>query len=62
MIRLLTATCVHADTRVLDLGCAVGGASFALSRTFGRVVGLDYSQAFVDAANALKARARAHAT
>lgn len=40
--------------RVLDLGCAVGGASFALSRSFKDVVGLDYSQSFIDAANAMK--------
>ena len=40
--------------RVLDLGCAVGGASFELSRSFQDVIGLDYSQSFIDAANALK--------
>ncbi len=39
---------------VLDLGCAVGRSSFELSKTFNTVVGLDYSQAFVDAANAMK--------
>ena len=38
-----------------DVGCAVGGTSFELSRVFTRVVGLDFSRAFVDAANALKA-------
>lgn len=36
--------------KVLDLGCAVGRASFELSRTFQQVIGLDYSQSFVDAA------------
>lgn len=36
--------------RVLDLGCAVGRASFELSRSFERVLGVDYSQAFIDAA------------
>jgi putative 4-mercaptohistidine N1-methyltranferase len=44
--------------RVLDLGCAVGGASFALSRSFKDVVGLDYSQSFIDAANAMKQHGR----
>jgi 5-histidylcysteine sulfoxide synthase/putative 4-mercaptohistidine N1-methyltranferase len=42
--------------RVLDLGCAVGRASFELARSFDEVIGLDYSQAFIDAANVLKAQ------
>lgn len=41
--------------KVLDLGCAVGRASFDLSKTFGEVIGLDYSQAFVDAAQRMQA-------
>ena len=40
--------------RALDLGCAVGRASFELARYFEDVVGVDYSQAFVDTANELK--------
>lgn len=40
--------------KVLDLGCAVGAASFALSRSFAQVVGLDYSQSFIDAAKRLQ--------
>lgn len=36
-----------------DVGCAVGGTAFALSRDFDRVVALDYSHAFVAAAQAL---------
>ena len=40
--------------RVLDLGCAVGRASFELSSSFQDVIGLDFSQAFIDAANTLK--------
>lgn len=40
--------------KVLDLGCAVGRASFELSRTFQKVIGLDYSQSFIDACNVLK--------
>jgi hypothetical protein len=39
----------------LDVGCAVGGTAFDLSRDFSRVVGIDFSHAFVAAANALKA-------
>ena len=40
--------------RALDLGCAVGGASFELARAFDEVVGADWSQAFVDAAEGLR--------
>ena len=40
-------------TRALDVGCAVGGASFHLSTDFAEVVGIDFSHAFVDMANAL---------
>lgn len=40
--------------RVLDVGCSVGRSSFELTRFFGEVTGLDYSQAFVDAANLLQ--------
>ncbi|HDZ08772.1 5-histidylcysteine sulfoxide synthase [Pseudohongiella sp.] len=39
---------------VLDLGCATGRASFELARRFERVQGLDYSQAFIDAASILQ--------
>jgi 2-polyprenyl-3-methyl-5-hydroxy-6-metoxy-1,4-benzoquinol methylase len=40
--------------KALDVGCAVGGTSFELSRDFDHVVGIDFSHAFVDAANAMK--------
>jgi 5-histidylcysteine sulfoxide synthase/putative 4-mercaptohistidine N1-methyltranferase len=38
----------------LDLGCAVGRSSFELAREFSQVVALDYSEAFIDAANEVK--------
>lgn len=38
----------------LDLGCAVGRSSFELARDFSKVVALDYSDAFIDAANEIK--------
>ena len=38
------------ETLALDVGCAVGGAAFELARVFDNVLGIDYSQAFVDAA------------
>jgi len=43
-----------AGTRALDLGCAVGRSSFELARSFDEVIGIDYSQSFIDAANRLK--------
>ena len=38
----------------LDLGCAVGRSTFELAREFGSVMGLDYSDAFIDAAEHLR--------
>ncbi len=38
------------DARALDLGCAVGRSCFELARFCRSVVGVDYSQAFIDAA------------
>lgn len=38
----------------LDVGCAVGGATFELSRHFSRSVGIDYSYTFVEAARELQ--------
>lgn len=38
------------DWVALDLGCAVGGASFELARAFPHVLGIDYSKHFVEAA------------
>jgi 5-histidylcysteine sulfoxide synthase/putative 4-mercaptohistidine N1-methyltranferase len=40
-------------TRVLDIGCAVGGASFELAREYSSVVGVDFSQSFIDAAQCM---------
>lgn len=41
---------VKGKTRALDLGCAVGGATFALAKTFKEAVGIDYSKCFIDTA------------
>ena len=38
----------------LDVGCAVGRASFELARGYGEVTGVDLSRAFVDAAQAVQ--------
>lgn len=51
-----------ADARGLDLGCAVGRSSFELARFCREVVGIDYSQAFIDAARRLAADGRHPAT
>ena len=45
--------------RALDIGCAVGGTSFELTTYFNEVVGIDYSNHFVDAANMMKERGEA---
>lgn len=41
--------------RALDLGCAVGGSSFVLARSFEEVVGVDFSVSFIGAARELAA-------
>lgn len=38
----------------LDLGCAVGRAAFEMARTCDRVTGIDFSHAFIRAAEALR--------
>ncbi|HBW82937.1 MAG TPA: hypothetical protein DEF79_02730 [Gammaproteobacteria bacterium] len=40
--------------KALDLGCAVGRSTFELARTFDSVVGVDYSDAFICAAEHLR--------
>ncbi|MGJ8673245.1 putative 4-mercaptohistidine N1-methyltransferase [Rubritalea sp.] len=42
----------------LDLGCAVGRTSFLLTKTSKKVIGIDFSQSFIDAANELKENGR----
>jgi putative 4-mercaptohistidine N1-methyltranferase len=40
----------------LDIGCAVGGATFALAKAFPLVMGIDYSSHFVSAAQVMQSR------
>jgi 5-histidylcysteine sulfoxide synthase/putative 4-mercaptohistidine N1-methyltranferase len=40
--------------RALDLGCAVGRSTIELSRSFAEVIGIDYSQPFIECANKIK--------
>ena len=42
----------------MDIGCAVGASSFELARIFDEVVGIDYSQSFINACNVLKENGR----
>jgi 5-histidylcysteine sulfoxide synthase/putative 4-mercaptohistidine N1-methyltranferase len=41
-------------SKALDIGCAVGGSSFALSEFYSEVVGVDLSATFISAAKKLK--------
>ena len=41
-------------SKALDIGCAVGRASFELARGYQEVLGVDLSRAFIDAAEALR--------
>jgi putative 4-mercaptohistidine N1-methyltranferase len=45
-----------AQARALDLGCAVGRSSFELARHCSEVIGIDFSQQFIDLANRLRQR------
>ena len=40
--------------RALDIGCAVGASTLEMTKAFDSVVGIDYSQAFIDACNTMK--------
>ena len=46
----------------LDVGCAVGRTAFDLSATFPRVLGIDYSHAFIAAAEAMRGAGAAQYT
>lgn len=45
---------INPGTRALDVGCAVGRASFEFAACGAEVVGVDFSQSFIDTANRLK--------
>jgi putative 4-mercaptohistidine N1-methyltranferase len=42
------------NNRALDIGCAVGGSSFELAKTFDHVDAFDFSESFVDAAKLMQ--------
>ncbi|MFZ4766104.1 MAG: methyltransferase domain-containing protein [Roseimicrobium sp.] len=51
---LLEPASLAANTRSLDLGCAVGRSCYELARHSVEVLGIDYSQSFVSAAEAIR--------
>lgn len=51
---LLNPTALGRDARALDVGCAVGRSSFELSGYCREVIGIDYSQAYIAAAEAIR--------
>jgi SAM-dependent methyltransferase len=54
---LAAAAKLETSTRVLDLGCGIGGPARYLAATFGcKVIGVDLSPDFIDAATYLTAR------
>lgn len=52
--RLLLSKAGGKPKRALDLGCAVGRATFELARRVPEVVGIDYSQSFIRAARKIQ--------
>ena len=54
---LAAAARIDSSTHVLDLGCGIGGPARYIAATFGcKVIGIDLSPAFIDAATYLTAR------
>jgi cyclopropane fatty-acyl-phospholipid synthase-like methyltransferase len=54
---LAEAARIDSSTHVLDLGCCIGGPARYIAATFGcKVIGIDLSPAFIDAATYLTAR------
>jgi putative 4-mercaptohistidine N1-methyltranferase len=45
---------VRTNSHALDMGCAVGGASFELAKSFDRVDAFDFSSSFVNAAKSMQ--------
>lgn len=55
--RLLTSLDPErSNNKALDIGCAVGGASFELAKTFEHVDAFDFSESFVNAAKDMQTR------
>ena len=50
----LDAKRLRTDARALDLGCAVGRSSFELARHCAQVIGIDFSERFIEVASHLQ--------
>ncbi len=55
---LLDKSLVPAKARALDLGCAVGRSCYELALVAEEVLGMDYSQAFVNAAETVRVQGK----
>lgn len=53
---LLDVSILPPGARALDIGCAVGRSSFELARHCGEVTAIDYSRAFITAAESIRAK------
>ncbi len=51
---MIRSSLLPENSRALDLGCAVGGASFELSRICREVIGIDRSPLFIETAEKLR--------
>ena len=56
--RLMKHSSQSSKGQALDLGCAVGRASFELARHFDRVLGIDFSVRFIEKAQFLQEQGR----
>eukprot|EP01006_Ploeotia_vitrea_P045547 TRINITY_DN66951_c2_g6_i1.p1 TRINITY_DN66951_c2_g6~~TRINITY_DN66951_c2_g6_i1.p1 ORF type:complete len:281 (-),score=32.07 TRINITY_DN66951_c2_g6_i1:196-1008(-) len=55
-IETVKSTGATAPTRALDIGCAVGRSTFELTTFFDEAIGIDFSHAFIEAANKMKTK------
>lgn len=53
-LRTAAPALANGGARALDLGCAVGRSTFELARAYDEVIGIDFSQAFIDAAEKIR--------
>ncbi len=55
---LLDPSALPPDAHALDVGCAVGGSAFELTRSCAKVHGIDFSNAFIAAAKTMATEGR----
>jgi putative 4-mercaptohistidine N1-methyltranferase len=59
---LLNSSAVGRDARALDVGCAVGRSTFELAGQCREVIGIDFSKAFIEAAEKIRSAGSLHYT